>query len=208
MQNGATKNGAGGLGVFLVTFVMLFGIAVAFLGAVDALPEPSVAGSNTTGLLHSAKNTDKPESPVRIVATSIGLDRTVVNPVSTDVAVLDQELTKGAVRYPTSAMLGVDGTVLLFGHSSYLPVVYHQYYKTFNAIQNLKKGAVVSVFSGATEYRYSVVNVRVADATEDVVELPATGKHLVLVTCDTFSKKTSRFVVTADLVGTYSLASN
>jgi LPXTG-site transpeptidase (sortase) family protein len=105
-------------------------------------------------------------------------------------------------------MLGVDGTVLLFGHSSYLPVVYHQYYKTFNKIQNLTKGQIISVYSGSLEYRYKVTNVRVADATEDVVELSATGKHLVLVTCDSFESKTSRFVVTADFVGTYSLASN
>jgi LPXTG-site transpeptidase (sortase) family protein len=74
------------------------------------------------------------------------------------------------------------------------------------SIQNLKKGETVSVYSGTTEYRYAVTGVRIADATEDVVELPATGKHLVLVTCDSFSKKTNRFVVTADLVGTYSLA--
>jgi sortase (surface protein transpeptidase) len=42
----------------------------------------------------------------------------VVNPSSTDIDVLDQDLTLGAVHYPTSAQLGVNGTVLIFGHSS------------------------------------------------------------------------------------------
>ena len=60
---------------------------------------------------------------------------------------LDDALTQGAVHYPTSAPLGIDGTVLLFGHSSYLPVIIHQYYKTFDGIQDLKDGETVSVYS-------------------------------------------------------------
>lgn len=191
-------------GAFLLTFAMLFVVTYGFLAAVDALPE-----SGTKSASHTiVQSTGKTEAPVRVAAAAIGLDAAVVNPTSTDVEVLDEQLTLGAVRYPTSAMLGAEGTVLLFGHSSYLPVVYHQYYKTFNKIQTLTKGQVVSVYSGTLEYRYKVTDVRVADATEDVVELPQTGKHLVLVTCDSFSSKTSRFVVTADFVGTYSLASN
>lgn len=207
-NHNGTSGLLGRLGAFPVTFVLLFAVTTGFLGAVDALPEPSnSAAKSGSGRSVTAENTT-PEAPVRVVAHSIGLDAAVVNPASTDIEVLDQALKKGAVRYPTSAMLGVSGTVLLFGHSSYLPVVYNQYYKTFNAIQNLKKGEVISVYSGNTEYRYKVAGVRVANATEDVVELPANGKHLALVTCDSFSKKTSRFVVTADFVGAYSLASN
>jgi LPXTG-site transpeptidase (sortase) family protein len=200
----------GRTGSFLVTFVLLLALTVGFLAAVDALPDPLGVGQiKKTDSAYVIKTTDDaPESPVRVVAKDIGLDAVVTNPTSTNVDTLDQALTLGAVRYPTSAMLGVDGTVLLFGHSSYLPVVYHQYYKTFNKIQDLKPGEAISVYSGATEYRYSVVGVRVADATEDVIELSATGKHLVLVTCDSFASKTNRFVVTADFVGTYSPASN
>ncbi len=200
----------GRTGAFLVTFVLLFVLMIAFLGAVDALPDHSNTVATPATQVHTvAQNTNAtPEAPVRVVAKNIGLNAAVVNPTSTNIETLDKALTLGAVRYPTSAMLGVNGTVLLFGHSSYLPVVYHQYYKTFNAIQNLKPGQIISVYSGTQEYRYSVNGVRVADSTEDVVELSSTGKRLVLVTCDSFSKKTNRFVVTADFVGTYSLASN
>lgn len=199
----------GRTGAFLVTFALLFALTIGFLGVVDALPESGVQYTQKTALSNTAtQRTATPEAPVRVVAKAIDLDVVVTNPTSTNVDTLDQALTQGAVRYPTSGMLGVNGTVLLFGHSSYLPVVYHQYYKTFNAIQNLKVGEIVSVYSGTTEYRYAVRGVRVADATEDVVELSTSGKHLVLVTCDSFSKKTNRFVVTADFVGTYSLASN
>jgi LPXTG-site transpeptidase (sortase) family protein len=198
-HSAGTKTGA-----FLITFVLLFAATYGFLAVVDALPEN---GSGTHSTSHIATQVSgTPESPIRIKALDIGLDANVTNPKTTDVDALDAALEEGAVRYPTSALLGQEGTVLLFGHSSYLPVVYHQYYKTFNKIQTLTKGEIVSVYSGTTEYRYAIMNVRVADASEDVVELPQTGKHLVLVTCDSFKSKSSRFVVTADLVGTYSLA--
>ena len=131
-----------------------------------------------------------------------------MNPSSTKVAALDEALLKGAVRYPTSAKLGQTGTVLLFGHSSYLPVIYNQAYKAFKGIQNLKKGDVVSVYSGTHEYRYAVESVSIANANEDVIELRKDGKYLTLVTCDTFAKKSDRFVVTAKFVGAYPLTSN
>ncbi len=208
-HNAGIMSSVGRLGAFLVTFVLTLAVTVGFLGVVDALPDSSGIGNKKTENKvpsHTVQETATPESPVRVVAKNIGLDAAVVNPSSTNVAILDQALESGAVRYPTSSLLGVNGTVLLFGHSSYLPVVYHQYYKTFNKIQDLKVGAIVSVYSEGSEYRYAVSGVRVANATEDVVELSASGKHLVLVTCDSFSQKTSRFVVTADFVGTYSLA--
>ena len=72
-------------------------------------------------------------------------------------------------------------------------------------MEKMEKGDIISVFSDTTEYRYRMTNLRVADATEDVVELQTTGKYLVLVTCASFTAKTSRFVVTAEFVGTYSL---
>ncbi|HVZ76297.1 MAG TPA: sortase [Candidatus Paceibacterota bacterium] len=191
---------------FWATFVLLFALTYSFLAVVDALPDHSqndIAAHSTD----TPSKVTSPELPVRVIAKDIGLDAVVVNPTSTNVDTLDDALTQGAVRYPTSAQLGVDGTVLIFGHSSYLPVVYHQYYKTFDGIQNLKQGQTISVYSGTTEYRYTVTGIRVADATQDVVELPSTGKHLVLVTCDSFATKSNRFIVTADFVGTYALSS-
>lgn len=192
---------------FAVAFFVLFAMTVAFLSYVGATPDPiseSVdTNPHTTDTVTQVSN---PEKPVRVIATSIGLDTTVVNPTSIDPDVLDKSLESGAMRWPTSAELGVNGNVVLFGHSSYLPVVYHQYYKTFDGIQTLKTGAIVSVLSGTTEYRYRVTGVKVASATTDVVELPSDVKRLTLVTCDSFSAKTNRFVVSADFVGAYALA--
>ncbi|MDP4020782.1 MAG: sortase [Candidatus Adlerbacteria bacterium] len=193
---------------FAGAFVLLFTLSFMTLAVADALPEP-ITNDITNAAGPDSLNTvevSNPESPVRVVAEAIGLDATVANPSSTNVHTLDAALLKGAVRYPTTALLGEEGTMLLFGHSSYLPIVHNQVYKTFNNIQKLEKGDIVSVLSSTAEYRYKVIGVRVADATEDVVELRTTGRHLVLITCDSFTAKTSRFVVTAEFVGTYSLA--
>ena len=189
---------------FAAAFLAFFVINYVFLFAVGATPD-SITSDTSSGM-HSSdtlSTISDPENPVRITARAINLDATVANPTSTDIEVLDAALLKGAVRYPTSAKLGVEGTVLLFGHSSYLPIVHNQAYKTFDGIQSLKDGDTVSVYSATTEYRYRITGVRVADASEDVVELPSAGKHLTLITCDSFSKKTNRFVVTADFIGAY-----
>ena len=205
---------------FAFTFLALFALVFAFMAMTDALPDNSAtqgasqaskdSGQNslveaqpTRGLFE--QNSSDAQQPTRVVAKNIGLDVTVVNPATTSVDVLDEALKQGAVRYPSSALLNVDGTVLLFGHSSYLPIVYNLYYKTFDGIQNLKVGETVSVYSGTTEYRYSVTEVRVANAEQDVIQLPSTGKHLVLVTCDSFATKSTRYVVSADFVGAYAV---
>lgn len=192
-------------GTFAVAFLVFFALAYAFLSAAGATPDPVTTTENAPVATDIAAATSTPELPVRIVAQSVGLDASVSNPDSTDVDVLDQALLKGAVRYPTTAMLGQDGTTVIFGHSSYLPIVHNQAYKTFDGIQNLKTGDIVSVYSDSVEYRYSVVGVKVADATQDSVDLPSSGQHLTLVTCDSFASKSNRFVVTADFVGTYAL---
>jgi len=198
---------------FAVTFLVIFFVTYGFLGVVDALPEPSnntvsEARGATTAVADVAAVPTVKALPVRIVVAKIGVDAKIANPQSTDLAVLDASLHDGAARYPTSAMLGEEGTMVLFGHSSYLPVVHSQTYKTFSGVQTLKNGEIISVYSSTHEYRYAVTGVKVADASQDVVELAQHGKELVLVTCDSFSKKTSRFVVSAKLVGTYSLTSN
>jgi LPXTG-site transpeptidase (sortase) family protein len=195
---------------FIAVFVALFMLHVTVLGFADALPEVAeveteTAAETQTGTTQvqiqpAGSSQSAGELPVRVVAKTIGIDVAVLNPTTTDVKALDEELLKGSVRYPTSGTLGTEGTVLLFGHSSYLPVVHNRNFKAFNGIQKLKAGDIVSVYSADREYRYSVTGVRLANAAEDVVELPSTGQHLVMVTCDSFGTKSDRYVLTAELL--------
>jgi LPXTG-site transpeptidase (sortase) family protein len=188
---------------FSASFLFFFVISFAFLASVGATPNPLEPTIEAPVATETTPIPNNPENPVRVVAKDVGLDAAVVNPTSIDADVLDEALTHGALRYPTSNQLGINGTVALFGHSTSIPVVHNQYYKTFNGIQNLKRGAIVSVYSGTTEYRYQVNGVRVADAEEDIVDLPQDGMHLALVTCNSFQGKSKRFVVTADFAGAY-----
>lgn len=208
--------------VFLGVFVVVFLGFAAILGRLDLLPEkrpskPSapavvvragpVISSVTTSskvvanvALVSSKPTASAELPAKIVIPKINLSVSVQNPTALTVAVLDQELLKGSVRYPTSAKLGEMGNMVIFGHSSYLPVVHNQAFKAFNGIQKLSSGDAISVYSSGRVYTYRVRSMEKESANSDGISLAARGSMLTLATCDSFGEKTDRFVVTADFV--------
>ena len=196
---------------FLLIFVILFVGSVVALAQLDLLPDPSTQGVSANPLIGEGTSTAQlvvsPELPMKIEIPKINLSTIISNPTTTDIDALDAELLKGAVRYPTSAKLGVDGNVVLFGHSSYLPIVKNQAYKTFNGIQKLATGDVITVYSSGTAYTYTVRSVAKESAATDAgIPLDVTGKVLTLSTCDSFGVKTDRFVVTADFVDSHSIS--
>jgi LPXTG-site transpeptidase (sortase) family protein len=149
----------------------------------------------------SGENVIEAETPLRIRADSIGMNTPILNPESADIAVLDGELAKGAVRYPGSGIAGEKANMFVFGHSSQLPVVNNQAYKAFNNIEKFEKGDEITVQSKNNEYVYKVVSVREAKAAEVSVEFKSDKPMLTLSTCNTFENfKEDRFVVEAELV--------
>ena len=205
-QPGAFREIAAQRGSFSLAFLGLFAVTFLILASLGLTPDPTVTSADTTSgnALSQLLPQGQGEYPVRVVSSAISLDVTVANPTSTDAKTLDALLLKGAVRYPNSAVLGQSGTVLIFGHSSYLPVVLNKAYKTFDGVQYLKPGDTISVYSTDKEYRYTVTSVQMEN-TSDSVSMDTNGEHLVLVTCDVFGEKTDRWVVSADFVGTYPL---
>ena len=147
------------------------------------------------------------ELPTKVVIPSIGVNTPVDNPATTDVNALDNYLTSASVRYPTSATLDQQGNVIIFGHSSYLPVVINQHFKTFDGVQNLKTGDIIYVYSNAHKFEYSVTSEQKESELTDSIPLTTSGHTLTLATCDSFTTKTDRFVVTATLVGSSALGS-
>ncbi|MEJ0054103.1 MAG: sortase [bacterium] len=199
-----------------LTFIA-FLLSVTTLAHLDLLPEAAApqtasAGSapavamDVSGVVSAPTIPQSAELPVKIEVPSIRLSAKIANPSSTDIETLDHALLGGAVRYPTSAKLGEAGNVILFGHSSYLPVVSNQAFKTFDGIQNLEKGDRIIVSSGTRAYAYAVAGVSKQSAASDAgIALTSTGHTLTLATCDSFGEKTDRFVVTAELVESYPL---
>lgn len=211
---------------FSLAFIGIFTATFLFLLTINVVPDPTahwqsehggtpiaaaaanVQNTGTNPAAASSSAVAMGELPVRIVIDAINLDATIGDPSSTNDAVLNQFLKSGAVRYPTSSTLGVDGTVVLFGHSSYLPVIANQAYKTFDGIQNLHQGDEISVYSSDREYRYQVTSVTKVHASDGTVALKADGQYMTLVTCDSFDKATQdRWIVESTFVGAYSLAS-
>lgn len=140
------------------------------------------------------------EEPTRIVIDKIGVDATVANPNTTDVATLDDYLLQGAVRYPGSGLLG-QGNMFLFGHSTGIKIVHNQAYKTFNGLKDLVAGDLINVYSANKIYTYQVTSVAMVDQSQALVTFGNTKNMLTLSTCNTFGQKSDRYVVQADFIG-------
>jgi hypothetical protein len=98
--------------------------------------------------------------PVHLTIGAIGLDLAVQNPSTVDVNQLDALLVNGPARYRDSAKLGEDGNVIIFAHSSHLPIVHNQMYKAFNRIPELGAGDLITLTGeDGTKYLYSVQSV-------------------------------------------------
>lgn len=211
-------------------FVLVTGVAFLLIssmfGYLDLLPEsPKVAaeesrsmpialdphipvdGSYARSRIETTQEKESEDTTMRrIVIHSIGLDAPIGLPSSTDVTVLDQALLEGAVHYPTSAGLEDVGNILLFGHSSSLPVIHNKNYKLFNGLSKLTQGDVVRVQSNTHEYVYRVESVRMAKAEDAMVRFDTRDKRLTLVTCNnSFGDTSDRYVVEASFVGRYAL---
>lgn len=161
---------------------------------------PELGPSTSSGQVHSLVVSEV--EPVRISIEAIGLDLPVQNPSTRDIAALDELLKDGPARYTDSAKLGSDGNILIFAHSSHLPIVHNQMYRAFNKIPDLVAGDSITLTGeDGAHYLYRVSSVVKADASDASIDLSkAPGKRLTLVTCDTLTGKSSRFVLTADFV--------
>jgi LPXTG-site transpeptidase (sortase) family protein len=192
-------------GAFLAVFFVALFASTGVLAVLDLLPEPKEANGEAAkpAQVTAASVAVAAENPIHIEIPEIGLEATIKNPSSTNVAVLDEALLTGAVRYPTSAPLGEEGNVILFGHSSYLPVVNNKSFKAFNGVQKLSRGDEIRVTGSSRTFVYEVTSVREADAGDEAIPLTASGHTLTIVTCDSFGQKSDRFIVTATLVESY-----
>ena len=206
--------------VFVATSVMLFFLSLSAADSIGFVPYyidgsssqlalanlPELGEEMTISEQETASNGQQNESgtkPTHISIPSINLDLPVQNPDTHDVAALDELLKQGPARYVDSALLGEKGNVLIFAHSSHLPVVRNQMYKAFNEIPELTAGDTITLTGGGKQYFYSVVSIRRADANEEQIDISKTGERLTLVTCDTLTSKSTRWIAEAELIGSY-----
>lgn len=204
--------------VFFVTVLLSYG----FLYLIDFVPETPVheeeivdiSGNNEASLPEDEDDVSvseivgvkKDPLPVELVFETLSNRRVkVLNPDSSDIAVLDEALLSGAVRHPESADLSERGNILIMGHSSHLPNILNRNFQAFNGIEKLEWGDRIRLVSLDTEYYYRVDRVYEALASEVVVPNTPGEAKLTLVTCDSFGSVDDRFIVEASLISSFSL---
>lgn len=209
--------------VYLATVVVVFFLTLSAADSIGFVPyyidgtEPKAVAdtSSDTQIGSSVALSNLPElgdenaeaiAPERIQIPAIDLDLAIQNPSTKNIDALDELLKNGPARYVDSAKLGEKGNMIIFAHSSHLPVVRNQMYKAFNRIPELKQGDTVTLIAGGKRYMYAVNSVEKADATDTRIDMSKDkGTRLTLVTCDTLTSKSSRFVLDASFIGSYSL---
>ena len=197
--------------VFFAAAIVLFFCALSVTDSIGFVPcgfDGSCTKSNSIALSSLPMLGDETTStalPVRIKIPSANIDLPIQNPNTRDVQALDGILQSGPARYVDSAKLGENGNVVVFAHSSHLPIVHNQMFRAFNNVPELKAGdSVTLVGADGKQYLYSVDAVAKADVQSGTsIDLsPAIGRKLTLVTCDTLTGKSARYILTAAFVGT------
>lgn len=111
-----------------------------------------------------------------------------------------QELEKGVVRYPGSALPGEQGNSFIFGHSSNYPWMKGNYNDIFALLDDLEYGDEIIVYYNQKKFVYVIREKKVV-APGDVKALdrdPAT-KELSLMTCWPVGTTLKRMLVFAEL---------
>ncbi len=220
-QNRSTEPKKAPLGVFLSTVIVVFFLTLSAADSVGFVPNyidgtAADAASEENSVNNSVALSNLPELgeetesvavlPERIQIPAIDLDLAIQNPSTKDLEALDALLKSGPARYVDSAKLGETGNMIVFAHSSHLPVVHNQMYKAFNRIPELTQGDTVILVADGKKYLYVVNSVTKADASNTRIDMSKEkGTRLTLVTCDTLTNKSSRFVLDASFIGSYEL---
>lgn len=174
--------------------------------AVAPTPTPAASAvpvvSASTDLANGNAN-----NPIRLYIPKVGLDTIIQNPSTNNIVALNNTLLYGPARYPESGDMENSKNVLIFGHSSNLPVVHNQNFKVFNGLKVLTEGDDIILFSGSKGYRYTVRTVRLTSADTEVITF-SDDRELILSTCNTLGAKEERYVVTASFSGSFPLATN
>lgn len=116
----------------------------------------------------------------------------------------DQDLTRGVVHYPGTALPGESGIVYISGHSSDYFWKNHPYKQVFARINALEPGDdifvdVYGVDGKIYNYRYRVMSENVYAPDDQRQFLDNSGSKLNLSTCWPIGTQKDRYIVTAEL---------
>ena len=192
------------IGKFIILWLIILIVSFAVLSLLGLVPEEEkdviIKETPSVESLDEKLANISIALPQRVVIDEIGVDININNPQSRNIDVLDVSLNAGVVRYPSSGLLGQKTNMLLFGHSSHLPIVRNRSYKAFNDLEDLEIGSKVSIFSGTHQFIYIVKSAEEANAENALVIFESDKREITLSTCNSFGNLDDRFIVKADLV--------
>lgn len=101
------------------------------------------------------------------------------------VAVDSNDLSKGLVHLPGSALPGERGNVFISGHSSLSGLLPGLKTAPFAKLTDIKKGDKLTVVANDTKFVYQVVELKIVDPSDLSVIVPAEplGRYISLMTC-------------------------
>lgn len=140
------------------------------------------------------------ENPLSIDIPDYNIHSSIESPMNTDVKVLDSALMRAAVYYPGSGFPGSDN-MLIFGHSTGFKVVINKAYQVFNNIKTVKPGTLIYVKTQSAVHVYKTRDVKKVSKYTAWIQFKSNTPMLTLSTCDSFGKRSDRYVLEADYVG-------
>ncbi len=143
----------------------------------------------------------------RIIIPKIGKNIPLVDIMSTNTFDFDhmenifmQELEKGVVRYPGSALPGEQGNSFIFGHSSNYPWLKGSYNDIFALLDDLEFGDQIIVYYNQKKFVYVVKEKKVVKPGDvKVLDRDPAQKELSLMTCWPVGTTLKRMLVFTEL---------
>ncbi len=191
-------------GIFVAVFAIIFVI----------LNWPSIAVNlkywweqNRSGDQSTAEDIDLGvESPEnipqddRIVIKKIKVDAPIMFPKDPSDKVLLEELKRGVVHYPGTALPGETGNCFITGHSSNYWWIKSKYNTVFTLLPKLVVGDKVIVYYKQKKYIYEVREVKEVSPSQTEVLNPTEKPTLTLMTCVPIGTNLRRLIVRCDQI--------
>jgi sortase A len=131
---------------------------------------------------------------------TLSIDRVGIDHVSVEIN--GEDLKKNAIQYPGTALPGVPGNTVIFGHST-LSQLYKPYdpVSIFNPVVKTKVGDEIVINYDGVTYRYIIRETLIVKPSQVEVLAQHENKYeLTLITCTPLGTYLNRFIARAELV--------
>lgn len=130
----------------------------------------------------------------------LGIKAPLIIGQSQDKDILEKNLLKGAVYFPSSALPGQDGQTVILGHSAPSNWPKTNYDWIFSNISQLESGDKIIVYYNNQKYTYNVEERMILEKGEDAPKLLTNNINmLLLISCWPPGQDSQRIAVRAEL---------